>query len=48
MEDPLFEKPIQKHGFILAYEGTQDLKKRLLKEYEQNRKLVDLLNLRSK
>jgi len=48
MKDPLFENPIQKHGFVLAYEGPQDLKKRLLKEYEQNRKLVDLLNLRSK
>jgi tripartite-type tricarboxylate transporter receptor subunit TctC len=48
MQDPLFEIPIQKHGFILAYEGPQDLKKRLLKEYGENKKLVDLLNLRSK
>jgi tripartite-type tricarboxylate transporter receptor subunit TctC len=48
MKDPLFEKPIQKHGFIAAYEGPQDLKRRLLKENERNKKLVDLLNLRSK
>ncbi len=48
MQDPVFEKPIQKHGFVLAYEGPQDLRKRLLKEFDENKKLVERLNLGGK
>lgn len=48
MQDPVFKEPIQKHGFVVAYEGPEDLKKRLMKEKDRNKKLVDLLNLRGK
>ena len=48
MEDPAFVKPMATQGWQIDYEGPQDLAKRLLKDYEMNTKLVDLLNLKGK
>jgi len=48
LEDPIFHKPISSHGLIISYAGPLDAQKRLLKEYEANAKLVDILNLRAK
>jgi tripartite-type tricarboxylate transporter receptor subunit TctC len=48
MEDPAFVKPMATQGWQIDYEGPQDLMKRLMKDYEMNTKLVDLLNLKGK
>jgi tripartite-type tricarboxylate transporter receptor subunit TctC len=46
MEDPIFRKPMQAKGFEISYEGPQELKNRLRKDFEVNAKLVELLNLK--
>ena len=43
MEDPIFTKPMEARGFDIAYEGPQDLRKRLVRDYEGNAKFADLL-----
>jgi tripartite-type tricarboxylate transporter receptor subunit TctC len=43
MEDPIFIKPMEARGFDITYEGPQDLKKRLVRDYEGNAKFADLL-----
>jgi tripartite-type tricarboxylate transporter receptor subunit TctC len=43
MEDPVFKKPMEARGFDVVYEGSQDLKKRLVRDYEGNAKFADLL-----
>jgi tripartite-type tricarboxylate transporter receptor subunit TctC len=48
IEDPAFAQVMETNAYTIAYEGPQDLKKRLLREYDQNAKLVDLFNLRQK
>lgn len=48
MEDPIFKKPMEAKGFEISYEGPQDLKKRLMQDYERNAKFVDLLKLKGK
>jgi tripartite-type tricarboxylate transporter receptor subunit TctC len=48
MEDPIFTKPMAARGFDISYEGPQELRKRLMKDYEQNSKLVEVLNLKEK
>ncbi len=46
MEDPVFKKPMEGRGFDVSYEGPQDLKNRLLKDYERNAKLVEAVKLK--
>jgi tripartite-type tricarboxylate transporter receptor subunit TctC len=46
MEEPVFIEAMKARGFDVSYEGTGDLKKRLMKDYEQNAKLVDILKLK--
>jgi len=48
MEDPIFPTAMEARGFEVSYEGPQDLKKRLIRDYEDNAKLVDLLKLKGK
>ena len=48
MEDPVFTKPMVGKGFDISYEGPEDLKKRLLQDYELNGKLVERLDLKGK
>jgi len=48
MEDPIFEKPIKAQGFEISYMAPEDLKKHLMKEYEEYAKLVELLDLKGK
>jgi len=48
MEDPIFKKPMEAKGFDISYEGPQDLKKRLMQDFERNAKFVDLLKLKGK
>jgi tripartite-type tricarboxylate transporter receptor subunit TctC len=48
MEDPIFTKPMVGKGFDISYEGPEDLKKRLLQDYELNGKLVERLDLKGK
>lgn len=43
MEEDAFINAMKARGFDVAYEGTGDIKKRLLRDYEQNAKLVDIL-----
>jgi len=42
MEDQIFVRAMKTGGFDIFYEGPQDLKKRLIKDFETNRKLVDI------
>ena len=46
IDDPIFVNAMKTSGFDVAYEGPGDLKKRLLRDYEQNAKLVELLKLK--
>ena len=46
MDEESFVKAMKARGFDIAYEGTEDIKKRLMKDYEQNAKLVDILKLK--
>lgn len=46
MEDPIFAKPMEGKGFYVSYEGPQELKRRLMRDYEINAKFVDLLKLK--
>jgi tripartite-type tricarboxylate transporter receptor subunit TctC len=48
MEDPIFTKPMQESGFTISYEGPEDIKNRLMRDYEQCKKLVETLNLKEK
>lgn len=48
MEDPVFSKPMEARGFEISYEGPEDLKKRLLQDYELNKKIVERLGIREK
>ena len=48
MEEPVFIEAMKPRGFDVSYEGPEDLKRRLNKDYEQNAKLVDMLKLKSK
>lgn len=48
MEDSIFKKPMESQGFQISYEGPEDIKKRLMHDYQQNAKLVELLNLKGK
>jgi tripartite-type tricarboxylate transporter receptor subunit TctC len=48
MEDPIFTKPMQESGFAIAYEGPEDTKKRLMRDYIQCKELVETLNLKQK
>ncbi len=48
MEDPIFTKSMVGKGFDISYEGPEDLKKRLLQDYELNGKLVERLDLKGK
>jgi len=48
MEDPIFPTAMEARGFEVSYEGPQELKNRLLRDYEINAKLVELLQLKGK
>ena len=48
MGEPVFIEAMKARGFDVSYEGSEDLGRRLKKDYEQNAKLVDLLKLKSK
>jgi tripartite-type tricarboxylate transporter receptor subunit TctC len=48
MGEPVFIEAMKARGFDVSYEGSEDLKRRLKKDYEQNAKLVDMLKLKSK
>ena len=48
MEEPAFQKPMKESGFEISYEGPADIKKRLMRDYEQCRVLVETLNLKEK
>jgi tripartite-type tricarboxylate transporter receptor subunit TctC len=48
IEDPIFIQAMETNAYTVAYEGPKDLKDRLIRDYEQNAKLVDLFNLRQK
>jgi len=45
MEEPVFIEAMKARGFDVSYEGTEDIKKRLMRDYEQNAKLVEILKL---
>jgi tripartite-type tricarboxylate transporter receptor subunit TctC len=46
MEDPLFVNAMEANAYPIAYEGPEDLKKRLISDYELNAKLVEMFNLK--
>ena len=49
MEDPIFIKPMETKGFTVFYEGPQELKRRLRRDYEINAKFAaDLLKTEGK
>jgi tripartite-type tricarboxylate transporter receptor subunit TctC len=49
MEDPIFIKPMESRGFIVFYEGPQELKNRLIRDYEINGKFAaDLRKMEGK
>jgi tripartite-type tricarboxylate transporter receptor subunit TctC len=48
MEEQTFQKPMREGGFEISYEGPQDIKKRLMRDYEQCKVLVETLNLKEK
>lgn len=48
IEDPVFIQAMENNVYTVAYEGPQDLKNRLIRDYEKNAKLVDDFNLRQK
>ncbi len=43
MEEPVFIEAMKARGFDVSYEGSEDIKRRLKKDYEQNAKLADML-----
>jgi tripartite-type tricarboxylate transporter receptor subunit TctC len=48
MEDPSFSKALKESGFEISYEGPQEIKARLTRDYEKSKKLVESLNLKEK
>jgi tripartite-type tricarboxylate transporter receptor subunit TctC len=48
MNDPTFRKPLENKGFVFTYEGPEDLKKRLLEEYETYGQLIQQIGLGKK
>lgn len=48
VEEPIFTNVIKEKGYEVQYLGPQDIKTRLTKDYESNRKLVEALDLKSK
>jgi tripartite-type tricarboxylate transporter receptor subunit TctC len=48
MEETAFRKPLEEGGFEVAYQGTDEIKRRLKNDYESNAKLIDQLKLREK
>ena len=48
MNDPTFRKPMENKGYIFTYEGPEDLKKRLLEEYETYGQLIQQIGLGKK
>lgn len=43
LEDPLFRKPLETRGFDISYEGPQDLRRRLVQDYERNARFSEML-----
>ena len=48
MDEPAFQKPMRESGFKITYEGPQDIKKRLMRDYEKSKGLLEVLNLKDK
>ncbi len=48
MGEPTFTNVIKEKGYEVQYLGPQDIKARLMKDYEDSRKLVEALGLKSK
>jgi len=48
MGDPAFIKPIEAGGLIISYEGPEATKKRLMGDYERNKKFIDILRPKAK
>jgi tripartite-type tricarboxylate transporter receptor subunit TctC len=46
MAEDVFVNAMKARGFDIAYEGTEEIKKRLMKDYQDNAKLVDILKLK--
>ncbi len=46
MEDPLFVKAMEANSYPIVYEGPEDLKKRLVSDYQLNAKLIDIFKLK--
>ncbi len=46
MGEPVFIEAMKARGFDISYEDSENLKKRLMKDYEQNAKLVEILKLK--
>ena len=46
--DPAFVNPMEARGNIVTYEGPAALKARLMKEYQNNAKLVEMIGLKGK
>jgi tripartite-type tricarboxylate transporter receptor subunit TctC len=45
MNDPTFRKTMENKGYVFSYEGPEDLKKRLLEEYETYGQLIRQIGL---
>jgi len=48
MNEPTFRKPMEVKGYFFTYEGPEELKKRLLEEYETYGKLIQQVGLDKK
>lgn len=45
MDSPIFRNPMEKRNYIISYEGPEDLKQRLLQDYESYGKVLKELGL---
>jgi tripartite-type tricarboxylate transporter receptor subunit TctC len=48
MGEPAFKKPMEESGFQIYYQSPQDIKNRLMRDFEQCKQLVETLNLKEK
>lgn len=48
MEDPIFPTAMEARGFEVSYEGSQEIKERLMRDYQVNANLVEILKLKGK
>lgn len=48
MNDPIFRKVMEQRSYVISYEGPEDLRKRLIQDYETYGKLLEQLGLSKK